>query len=128
MSLQWYLCAVKSQKTKEKYKFFVAFLKATDEKSRIRIRNPVYKTGSGSVSECHGSGTLSSTMVLEPDFFLLPNAIWSYRYWSVHDENRRNTGNITMIEKRKSNILKSEIIRIFSKKKLIVYFRASMGL
>jgi hypothetical protein len=38
---------------------FVDILKATDEKSRIRIRNSVVRIrGSGSVLKCHGSTTL----------------------------------------------------------------------
>jgi hypothetical protein len=47
-----------TQKKLRKNLFFVGILKATKEKSRIRIRNPVVRVGgSGSVPR-HGSGTL----------------------------------------------------------------------
>jgi hypothetical protein len=42
---------------------FVGILKAREEKSRIRIRNPLVRIhGSGSVSKRHGSGTLDFTV------------------------------------------------------------------
>jgi hypothetical protein len=56
MSLQLLSRYRTEQKKKKKNQFFVGFLK-------------VFGTESGSVSECHGSGTLPSTMVFEPDFF-----------------------------------------------------------
>jgi hypothetical protein len=37
---------------------FVGILKATEKKSRIRIRNPKVIRGSGSISKRYGSGTL----------------------------------------------------------------------
>jgi hypothetical protein len=49
-----------TQKTQEKFCFFVAILKATDEKSRIRIRTGkslIRIRGSGTVPKFHGSTT-----------------------------------------------------------------------
>jgi hypothetical protein len=47
----------KQKNFEEKKQFFVAILKATDKKSRIRIRKSVVRisgSGSGSVPKCHG--------------------------------------------------------------------------
>ncbi len=55
-----------TKKIKEK-KLLVGILKATEEKRKIRIRNPVYGIrirGSGSVSKPYESGTLQGTFLL----------------------------------------------------------------
>ncbi len=53
------------QKNFEKTYFFVCNLKATDEKSRIRLRYSVVQIhGSGSVPKCHGSTKLFNIIVL----------------------------------------------------------------
>ncbi len=73
------------QKVKTKTKFGDGLSKVTDEKSRIlsRIRlSEIRIRGSGFVSKCHGSGTLTKTVIRECklpklDHCYLPSGILS---------------------------------------------------
>jgi|688.fasta_scaffold1496910_1 hypothetical protein len=65
-----YLQKVKSKKRRKKH--IVAIMKATEEKSRIRILNSVVRIrGSGSVPTCHGSTTLVKTLPIQSGSFYI---------------------------------------------------------
>jgi hypothetical protein len=64
------------QKNFETNLIFVDILKATDEKSRIRILNRIRNSvvrpcGSGSVLSCHGSTTLIETLSIQSGSFYI---------------------------------------------------------